>query len=131
MQKFVFGVLLFCFSTSWAQEFEVLSHYPKTALVVQRLLPFEVKSEDTFKLFKINISNGKSCKTMLDPYHEKVFHIQCRYPELLDMQVQIFDNLGNKHSLEISSISIAQQRAPLPSPVSVERTPFEEGEESQ
>ncbi len=120
-------VFLFMGEKVHGQELSVISHYPVSAFVVNRPLPFTVMSDSTIKLYTVTLVNQSSCHSMLDPYYSNTFHIFCRRPELLDANIVIFDAKGKAEIIELKKISIATQRAPSEVMGVVTRPAEEEG----
>ena len=62
---------------------QVVPHYPSTAYITERLLPFSIvgeKADEKIRVQSIDLIKGQSCHTMIDPFYEKIFHVYCLKP---------------------------------------------------
>ncbi len=108
-----------------AQTLSLVSHFPESAYVANRLLPFSVRESNSSSFFsfesaanggvavgKVDIINGQSCSAAIDPYYPDTFHLFCRVAEVVDVFVHVQTATGAKIYLRLNSLSIASQRAP-------------------
>lgn len=123
MQKILSVLILFFSTFSFGQSLEIQSLYPESAFIVKRLLPFSIGGDDKVKIVKIDIINGGSCKSMMDPFYGSIFHVYCRNPENFGLQVIVFDSRGNGQTLAVEGVSVVVQREPLPAAGQVDREP--------
>ena len=98
--KFLF---LFFHGIAWGQDFYVVSHYPETAYITERLLPFSIVGGEVEKIQiqSVHLIKGDSCNFMIDPFYRKIFHIYCVKPTRVQVDVSILG--GNQ---EVSKISM-------------------------
>ncbi len=107
----IFSFLLMgrvCFS----QSLDVVSHYPASAYVVDRLLPFVVTGDIGLRVVRVEVIPAGYCPTMIDPYFSNMFHVFCKQPGSIDLEIVVVDEDGLESQLELGGLSIAVQRAP-------------------
>jgi hypothetical protein len=97
--------------TAQAQSLEVVSHYPESAYVINRLLPFVVRGDDDLRVQAVGISNGPTCESLIDPFYPNTFHIFCRTVAVVDLSIRVSGSAGEE-SLQVFNVSVALQRAP-------------------
>jgi len=112
--KFVIVILAYFISAQFTgpASVDVVSHYPASAYVTHRLLPFTLSNTTDFKIVSVDLSNGPSCLSFIDPFYSDIFHLYCSSAELVDVSVRLTDSLGNDVTLQLQNLSIATQRAP-------------------
>lgn len=96
---------VFLNTTAWAQSFELVPHYPSSAFVVNRLLPFFIQSDLELTILEIQLKNHESCSSRIDPFLEKTFHIYCQVPQDVGFDV-IYKVDGEKLTHTVSNIKI-------------------------
>lgn len=112
LKHLTFFIFLIVHVQSHAQSMGVVSHYPASAYVVERLLPFAVEGEQVSKILSVEVTNAPSCSAIHDPYYSKIFHVYCRKPEVFNVSVRVQVRMGEETVLEIKNLSVAIQRAP-------------------
>ena len=111
-KTFLLLLILFFTSPAWSQTPSVVSHYPESAYVVGRLLPFSIEAFGKVKILGVNLENGKACASQVDLFHQNTFHIYCRDAARVQVSVHVVDEFGEINILSLGELSIAQQRAP-------------------
>ena len=96
---------------AWGQSVSVVSHYPASAYVIKRLLPFVLSGDNGATLFRVDSSSGH-CSSMVDPYYENIFHLYCRKAVVVDLQIWGQGSDGETFMVPLDNLSIATQRAP-------------------
>lgn len=114
MWRLLLIVLLFTPFFSWAQSLEIVSHYPASAYVVDRLLPFVVQGGDDsdVRVLHVQVLHGQTCEAVIDPFYSNTFHLQCRQPAVVEARVIVQDNFRGQVDLELENLSVVRQRAP-------------------
>ncbi len=97
-----------CFS----QSLDVVSHYPASAYVVDRLLPFVVTGDIGLRVVRVEVIPSGYCPTMVDPYFSNMFHVFCKQPGRIDLDIIVVDQEGLESRLDLRDLSIAVQRPP-------------------
>lgn len=105
-------IFILGFSLAQAQSLSVVSHYPASAYVSKRLLPFTIVGETEIQILSVNFQNGDSCKGMGDPFHKNIFHVFCSEAEVFSTSVVLINEAGELVTLDVDSIAVAVQRAP-------------------
>jgi hypothetical protein len=113
MKPFFIG-LFFCFFgiPSLAQTLEVSSHYPASAYVVQRLLPFAVTNDPEVRVTRVSFGRNPACSTVLDPFYPNTFHLYCYEPGIVDLRIEVESPSVDPLTLELRNLAIALQRPP-------------------
>lgn len=84
-------LFLFFHRSVWAQNVQIVSHYPETAYITERLLPFSVIGEgdgQEVRIQSIHLTGG-GCRFMIDPFYGKIFHIYCKTPTRVQVEVSV------------------------------------------
>ena len=116
MRKLLVFILVFTLSKlCLAQSLSVRSHYPASAFVTQRFIPFSVQGSGMDKILSVKVESGSSCSAMLDPYYKETFHIYCENPERFDLQVIVKDVVGTEYTLGLQKINVLEQSPPTDS----------------
>ena len=113
MQKRLILLIFLYGLKSHAQNLEVKSFYPATALVAKRMLPFEVSGTEGIKVTKISLEGGNTCQSLVDPFYSHIFHIYCTSPEIIDVAVTVthdFDSFD--YILTFNNVSVVERREP-------------------
>ena len=97
---------------SLSQEVTLVPHYPKTAYVVERLIPFSAIGADVNFVESVKVENGESCKALVDPFYRENFHLYCQKPEQVNLLVNILTSKGLKAVYRIEEIVIRQEMVP-------------------
>ena len=122
----VFGILIFLFfgqlgqaqstppfASFVPQNMSVVSHYPESAFVSNRLLPFTITGgEGEIRITSARVTRGESCVAMADPFHSRVFHLHCRNPELLIAEVVFSTGLRDNLIFIVGPFQLFQERSP-------------------
>lgn len=95
-----------------AQSLSIVSHYPSSAFVVDRLLPFTVMGPDNLVIESIQITGGEGCQSLVDPFHSKVFHIYCKQASVVSGVVTVLDPVNGKRHLPLSLVNVVEESAP-------------------
>ena len=81
--KILISVFVFHRVVHARNNIQVVPHYPSTAYITERLLPFSIvgeKADEKIRVQSIDLIKGQSCHTMIDPFYEKIFHVYCLKP---------------------------------------------------
>lgn len=92
MEFFFKLLVLFFYGVVWAQNVEIVSHYPETAYITERLLPFSVVNggaDQEVRIQTVHLIKGESCRSIVDPFYGKIFHIYCETPTQVKVEVSI------------------------------------------
>ena len=95
-----------------AQSVGVVSYYPTSAYVTERLLPFTIGDGEGVQVRSVSVTRGESCLGIVDPYHGNVFHLYCRQPDVLSAQVIFADSSGRNLSIDIDGLVINGDNVP-------------------
>ena len=108
-------------SRSLAQSTEIQSHYPESAFIINRMIPFQVlnrsEGEDgaNVTLSSVGIEGDGECSSAVDSHYPDVFHVICRTPGSYNVIVRSRTN-GVNEVLVINGLEISDQvNAPEPS----------------
>ena len=88
-----------------AQSITVTSHYPASAYVVNRLLPFVLNGDDEAVVTRVDTDTGH-CLSLIDPFYPNTFHIYCKKPVVVDLRVQVRNSAGEEVVLDIVLLGI-------------------------
>ena len=124
----VVSILFFVSRALGQEEISIVSHYPASAYVVKRLLPFALSGDDGAQVNQVTITNTGHCSSLVDPFYENTFHIYCRQPVVVDAQVWVTSSEGELEVIPLDNLSVANQRAPNDGFDSAIRTSSLEGE---
>ena len=107
-------ILIFCSQSALGQfqPLGIVAHYPASAFIAKRLLPFSVQGPSTASIKSVVVTDGDGCKAFVDPYHEMIFHLYCSQPTSLSFEVMIDDGSENNKQLSMSSVNISENRLP-------------------
>ena len=112
--KFLSLIFLFLFYSSIGRTqatLTVTAHYPESAYVVERLLPFSVVGVENISITSVEVEGVNSCVAFEDPFHTEVFHIYCREPGTYSFIIRARAQ-GVNQILVINNLLISEQRAP-------------------
>jgi len=101
------------FASFVPENMSVISHYPESAFVSNRLLPFTIAGgEENIRITSTRVTRGDSCVAMADPFHARVFHLHCRNPELLIAEVVFSMGFRENLIFIVGPFQILLERAP-------------------
>ena len=108
----IFILTFLCLSSSaWSQSLEIVSHYPTTAYMINRMLPFTITGDGTVSVLSVDMDD-ESCTGMPDRFHSQIFHIYCREPGIVTAQIIYMFNSTEKLSSTTSPITIVEVADP-------------------
>ncbi len=111
--KYIFFAILFFFAIpSFSQEVTVVSHYPESAFVENRMLPFTVQGESVQSVISVITQGNDSCSTMVDPYYNTIFHLYCREEGVVDLAVTIASDDLFDSFISINNLRIRMEAEP-------------------
>jgi hypothetical protein len=123
---FLFNFILISVENSWAQdffsppfgsfvpeEFSIISHYPETAFISQRLLPFSIQGNGEVQISSVRVTRGESCRGFADPFHNRVLHLFCRRPDLMVAEVVFSTGLRENLIFIIGPLRVMESQAPI------------------
>ncbi len=108
----LFILFLFSGSLCFGQSVEVASHYPASAFVINRLLPFVVNGPEGLRVLRVEVGSNNSCSSLVDPFYANTFHLYCRESGRADLVVQVIDGEGEETSVELQNLAVVVQRPP-------------------
>ncbi len=116
-----FLVFIICIFSHFAlgQEVSVVSHYPETAFVAKRMLPFTVQGASVQKVISVITHGNDSCSTMVDPYYNKIFHIFCREAGSVNLAITVestdrFDSFVTLNNIRIYNLGVEIEEREVP-----------------
>lgn len=100
------------FASFVPENISVVSHYPESAFVRNRLLPFTIAGGEDIRITSARITRGESCVAMADPFHNRVFHLHCRNPELLIAEVMFSTGIRENLIFIVGPFQVFEERIP-------------------
>lgn len=91
-----------------AQTLSVVSHYPASAFISQRLLPFEISGDSKAYLRSVRLTHGENCQAVLDPFYKQVFHVFCKTPALVSVIADVVKSDGESIGLQTDSFNVLE-----------------------
>ncbi len=105
--------ILFFTSVAFAQSsLQVIPHYPASAFVVNRLLPFVIGGDEEARVMHAEVRPFGACGTLIDPYFPNIFHLYCRETANVDVDILVIDGAGDETQLRLENLSVVIQRTP-------------------
>ena len=99
-----------------AQLVNVVSHYPVSAYVVNRLLPFTVTGEGDVEIISATLTQGDGCKVFIDKFYSDIFHFYCTEETAAVAEIVYLLNSGQKFSSSTAVINIVNENDPSDNP---------------
>ncbi len=100
------------FASFVPENISIVSHYPESAFVRNRLLPFTIAGGEDIRITSARVTRGESCVAMADPFHNRVFHLHCRNPELLVAEVMFSSGFRENLIFIVGPFQIFEERMP-------------------
>ena len=91
------SLFLFFHGIAQAQNIQVVSHYPVTAYITERLLPFSIVPEEAgqeIRIQSVHLIKGESCRSIIDPFYIKIFHVYCEKPTQVQVEIMVNTRQG-------------------------------------
>lgn len=113
MKCLLVGLIFLSSHLVWAQTLSVGSHYPSSAFVINRQLPFFIAGDGFARIISVRITEGQeNCTSVLDPFYDNTFLITCFKPSIVEADIEVLDSSGDTVDLSIDFINVFRQNDP-------------------
>ena len=103
----IFNLIFFTLVAGAQQQAQIRSHYPQTAFVAGRLLPFQLIQATRVKVTEVQTEGGPSCVGFGDPFYSDQFHLYCENKEPgVRLVVTYTDSSGEAYTVNSSRFKI-------------------------
>ena len=110
--RFTVLVSLFFGFRVQAQQLEVVSHYPSSAYITKRLIPFSVVGDEQARIQSTRLTQGDSCSSILDPHYPTTFHIYCERPTRVRVELQVIRASQQTFETSVGTFEVREQSEP-------------------
>lgn len=102
----LFYILSILNSSLYAETILIQSHYPNSAYITQRLLPFSLSTNSGLKIENIRLFGTEDCQSLTDPFYPTIFHIYCFQPATMSVTAECRDANNQPVSLSLGTIVV-------------------------
>ena len=110
--RFALFVSLFFGFRVQAQQVEVVSHYPSSAYVTKRLIPFSLVGDEEAHIQSTHLTQGDSCSSILDPHYPKTFHVYCERPTRVRVELLVIKASQETFETSVGTFEVREQSEP-------------------
>ncbi len=111
MIKASFYIFLISFISwpSYGQNILVTSHYPNSAFITQRLLPFSIDQAAGLKIQSVILFGAEEdCVSLVDPFYPYTFHVYCYNPATFNLSVEVLDQQSRAFTLAVGALQVRE-----------------------